>query len=139
MRYSLFTLSVCSLVMSGCGSSEVLPETAPVSGTATINGQPLKSGTVTFHPDGEGNPGFAEIKEDGTFEVTTYELKDGAVLGMHKVTVEVFDTNPGGPPPLPGSEQEESTVPKKYASPETTPLRFEVKPGSNTAPLPMES
>lgn len=139
MQNKLLLLSVCTLIAAGCGSGEVLPETAPVSGKATLNGKPLTSGTVTFHPEGPGNPGYAEIKEDGSFEVTTYELRDGAVLGRHTVTVEVFGGDPEGPPPLPGSEEESSTVPGKYGNPETSPLRFEVKQGTNTAPLPLET
>ncbi|MEQ9408952.1 MAG: hypothetical protein RIK87_14540 [Fuerstiella sp.] len=131
-------LLAVSLILTGCGDNEDLPETAPVSGKVTLNGQPLTNGTVTFHPEGPGNPGYGEIKEDGAFDLTTYELRDGAVLGLHKVTVEVFDADPEGPPPLPGSEDELSTVPKKYSSPETSPLRFEVKQGTNTAPLPLE-
>lgn len=139
MHNKLLLLSVGMLISAGCGSGEILPETAPVSGKATLDGKPLTSGTVTFHPEGPGNPGYAEIKEDGSFEVTTYELRDGAVLGRHIVTVEVFDGGPDGLPPLPGAEEESSMVPSKYGSPETSPLRFEVKQGTNTAPLPLES
>lgn len=140
MRCSALCLIVLGMTLLGCGSKEVLPETAPVSGTVTLNGKPLKNGTVTFHPEeGKGNPGYGEIREDGTFDLTTYELRDGAVLGRHKVTIEVFEAAPGGPPPLPGTESKISTVPRKYASPETSPLRFEVKQGENKAPFPLES
>lgn len=138
MRRIFLIVAFGIIAIPGCGSSEVLPETAPVSGTVTLGGVPLTNGTVTFHPEGEGNPGYGEIKEDGTFELTTYELKDGAVLGRHIVTVEVFQGATPEESPLPGSEQELSIVPAKYASPDTSPLRFEVKAGKNTAPLPLE-
>jgi len=133
-RFVLPFAIVLAVVVVGCGRGN-LPETAPVSGTVTFMGKPLPGGLVTFHPEGEGNPAFGEIGADGTFSLTTYKPNDGAVLGKHIVTVEVF----GGTaqPPLPGTEGKLSTVPKRYANHKESPLRFEVRKGQNTAAFPL--
>jgi hypothetical protein len=126
---------VLALFVAGCGRSAP-HETAPVSGTVTFAGKPLPGGTIGFHPKGKGNPGFGEIK-DGKFKITTYTAYDGAVLGEHVVTVEVF----GGqdePPPLPGTEGKTGKVPRRYADVKTSPLRFTVNAGENTASFPLE-
>jgi hypothetical protein len=132
--------------MPGCGSGENLPDTMPVSGTITYGGAPIRGGTVTFHPQGDvGNPAFGLVAADGTYALTTYEPKDGAVAGSHKVTVEVFpgqwaaEEEGAGEVGLPGAEVASGPrVPGKYSSPDSTPLEFEVKSGSNTADFALE-
>jgi hypothetical protein len=69
--------------------------------------------------------------------VTTYRAYDGAVLGPHTVTVEVFPGQPGGPESgLPGSESTlPSPIPARYRDPAQSPLKFDVKPGENSFPI----
>jgi hypothetical protein len=125
----------------GCGEESNTPETAPVTGTVTYKGKPVIGGTVTFIPEsGPGNPGIGYIDRDGTYSLTTYERDDGAVLGKHKVTVEVFPGQAGGAPSaLPGMESKlPSPIPKKYRLRDTSPLEFEVKQGDNVADLNLE-
>ncbi|WP_166831724.1 hypothetical protein [Thalassoroseus pseudoceratinae] len=107
---------------TGCGSSRDpnLPLTAPAGGQVTYNGSPVDQGTVTFHPVGKGNPGVGLIDEDGHFEISTYEPGDGAVVGKHAVTIDIPPTLGGMPA---GKVQ---SVPKKYTSPDTTPLTVEI-------------
>lgn len=138
MRRPALSLATFAAVLIGCGRSD-LPETAPVSGTVTFKGRPLPGGTVTFHPEDDkaGNPAFGEIRSDGTFEMTTYKAEDGAILGKHIVTIEVF-AGQAEMAPLPGTEEKTSTVPKRYRDPKTSPLRFEVKKGENTAAFPLQ-
>jgi hypothetical protein len=126
---------------AGCGQKSDTPETAPVTGTVTYKGKPVIGGTVTFHPQSiAGNPGVGDISLDGTYTLTTYEREDGAVLGKHNVTVEVFPGQAGGvPDALPGTEDKlPSPIPKKYRNPGTSPLEFEVKQGDNVADLKLE-
>src|SRR5436309_2270835 len=63
---------------------------ARVHGTVTVNGQPLRGGTIVFAPDrqrgGRGEVAHAVIADDGS-----YELKSGpgpgAAAGWHRITV----------------------------------------------------
>lgn len=143
---SLAVVGLCAALLTGCGGSgEELPDTAPVRGKVTYNGKPLPGGTVMFHPqqEGQGNPATGDIQEDGTYELTTYNTKDGAVLGPHKVTVQVFPGQRGFPEHplagLPGAEDQiPSPIPEKYTSVETTDLKATVVDGENEHNLKLE-
>jgi len=145
---SILCVMMLSLFLGGaigCGSDETLPETAAVTGTITYNGSPIRGGTITFHPQGTGNPAYGLVTPDGTYSLTTYHTDDGAVLGEHVVTVEVMpgqwaaeaDAENAG---LPGTENSSSgpRIPPAYSSAETTPLRYTVKSGTNTADFVLE-
>jgi hypothetical protein len=135
------TVLVILIAMSGCsersGPPADAPKMAPVTGTVTYKGQPAINCTVTFHPQGPGNPARGEVKESGRFTLSTYEQFDGAAIGHHVVTVEFVPVGT-----LPGQEAETANggapVPKKYSSPDTSPLLVEVKEGSNNLELKLE-
>lgn len=138
MRHSPISLGVVlAILVTGCGGDNV-PETAPVSGTVMYLGRPVPGGTVIFHPKDKqkGNPGYGEIQSDGTYTLTTYKKDDGAILGDHTVTVEVFAGQ--AQPVLPGAEAKTSPIPRIYADPEKTPLKFTVQKGPNTADFTLE-
>jgi hypothetical protein len=91
--------------------------------------------------------------ETGVFQLTTYELNDGAVPGTHVVTVRKLSLQPGpsyeASPDgsidsaaieramqetalrLQQAERAGSAVPAKYADHKTSDLRFTVKAGEN--------
>jgi hypothetical protein len=111
----------CSLAC-GCGPARDpnLPPTAPASGQVMYKGKPIDHGAVTLHPVGEGNPAVGAIDENGKFTLSTYARGDGAVLGQHKVTVDI-------PPPLDGiAAGEVLSVPRAYTKAETSPLSVEI-------------
>jgi hypothetical protein len=79
-----------ALTVAGCNHAPY--PTAPVSGTVTIDGQPMTGGMVMFAPvakDGlnSGRPAFAEIQADGRYTLRTYSDGDGAVVGEHWVSI----------------------------------------------------
>jgi hypothetical protein len=116
-------ITIAMLLLAGCGSNSDLPPTASASGQVMYQGKPLNVGTVTFHPEGVGNPGVGLLQQDGTFTISTYAPGDGAVLGKHAVTIDV-------PPPLDGTPPEEAfSVPDPYTTPEMTPLVIEITEG----------
>ena len=53
------------------------------------DGRPLSKGTVEFEAVGQKKPITAsgEIASDGTFQLGTFQAKDGAVAGEHRVAV----------------------------------------------------
>jgi len=123
------------LVTSGCGASRDpnLPPTAPASGKVTYKGRPVDGGTVRLHPVGKGNPAAGLLDANGAFELSTYSRGDGAVIGSHKVTIDIPPAVDGvsSPNPLP--------IPKAYTDRETTPLTVEVtEEGPNVLEIVLE-
>jgi len=137
-RCAVGLLWAASILLPGCGPGEILPECAPVTGRVTIDGVPIGSAMITFHPEKGENRGQAASDSDGKYTLSTYGSEDGAVVGKHTVTVERYilpmPTQPGGK--LPSAKSE---VPKKYFTPERSPIKVEVKAGTNNViDLPIE-
>lgn len=80
----LVTLGMLLLV--GCGGSD-LPTTAYVEGHVEFDGQPLPNAIVSLTPTGGGRPARGVTDKQGWFELTTFSLGDGALLGEHRVSV----------------------------------------------------
>jgi hypothetical protein len=123
-------IPVLLVVLAGGCDSET-SQLAPVRGTITFQGTPLREGTVVFIPDplrgGDGPMARAEIQSDGSFVLRTGDAP-GAVPGWHRVTVvamEEFPPPPGGPP----FGTRRSLLPVKYRDPEQSGLSFHVLPG----------
>lgn len=122
-RYLFFAGLLICLLSSGCGGSEAHPPTAKVSGTVSFQGAPLESGTIMFFPVAGGKHAVGMIKDGGAFSLSTFESEDGALIGDHKVVLNISYEQPDGQP-VPASVKR---VPKKYADRETTPLSAQVK------------
>lgn len=143
-------LGVSVLVMlTGCQRGTGRPKTYSVTGTVTLNGQPVEGATVMFVPKnpGEGaQPATAETDAQGRYQLGTFAKGDGALPGEYLVRVVKFpkaQTSTGGatsedeyrppeetaapPPPAPKNE-----LPAKYADEKTSGLSFKVEPKSNT-------
>jgi hypothetical protein len=137
-------------LLSGCGGREY----AEVTGTITLDGEPLGDAEVQFLPDPDkGNSGptaTAFTDKEGYYRLRCDKLaKDGTVLGPHRVCIldiTVFGPRPGfgprgfkpkRPPSPPGTrpvasaKPKVSRVPPEYADPVKTPFRdVEVKSGT---------
>ena len=119
----LLSACVILLPLAGCGGSDRLP-TAKVSGTVTLDGNPLPKGRISFVPqDGSGRPASGQIAGDGSFVLGTYEESDGAVLGRHKVSL-VAREERGALPPDDGGAK--SLIPESYGNVATSGLAFDV-------------
>ena len=121
-----FTLAVATMlaVFSGCGA-----DTAPVSGTVSLDGQTVGPGTVIFLPTSEGaRSAVGTFGDDGRYLLSTFEPNDGAVVGSHRVIIQA-----SSPSESEFGEEEivDSRIPLIYADPQTGGLTAEVKPGSN--------
>ncbi len=72
-------------LLAGCGGSEGPPRKA-VSGTVSLDGQPLPSGMIRFIPSGDNRgPAAAAVIENGAYELPESE---GPVLGAQRVEIE---------------------------------------------------
>ena len=115
---SLALVGVTLAALAGCSRPPLLVR---VHGKVTVNGLPLRTGTVGFAPDVQhgthGPVSYAVLDEDGVFELTS-DNGLGAVVGWHRVTV--------APPP---DSTDLIVALERYRDPELSGLRFEVKAG----------
>jgi hypothetical protein len=85
-------------VMTACGCGDGRPKRVPVSGQVLMNGQPLAvnaDATIIVQPD-KGRAATGRIDPtNGSFVLTTYEPKDGCLLGTHRVAV-LVNAHTGG-------------------------------------------
>lgn len=116
------------VTVAGCGGDSNI---APVSGKVLLDGQPLPQGLVTTLPAaGRGARGV--IQSDGSFKLGTLTESDGAVIGMHQVSVIAYDKPANaGPESGPGKLM----IPEKYVSPATSELTIEVKADGENSPV----
>jgi hypothetical protein len=126
--------SVLFLAAAGCG-----PNAARVSGTVTLDGQPLTTGNVSFHPDGDsGAPAYGQIDAQGRYSLSTGSdagLPPGkyvAVVVATKDPPKPYDATGAEIPPIP-------ITPAKYSQVSTSDLRVDVKSGQNDIPLALQS
>lgn len=137
MKRLIVNLVSSLAIVVGCGGP-VNEYDSTVTGTVTIDGDLAPSGTVTFQPVGKsGKIAIGRIHPDGSYSLRTgqgdlQQVDGGTVVsGDYIVTVSV--TAPPaddshlktGGPPIPGP----SLVAAKYATKETSDLKFAVKPG----------
>ncbi|MBW3598603.1 MAG: carboxypeptidase-like regulatory domain-containing protein [Planctomycetes bacterium] len=127
----LSTLAV--VVLGGCGGSGL--DTAPVTGTVTLDGEPLSGATVTFVPERTGmeapsSQGMTDAQ--GRYALSVVATGDeGAVIGQHQVTINVFPEQEDPTDDADLALTEEQIVPARYN--EDSELTYEVKDGSNVA------
>ena len=84
-RGLLVGLTVVLFAAAGCGRRPPVP----VSGTVTLDGQPVEGATVTFHVlgrDREGRPATGQTDKTGTFHLKTGNA-GGARPGDYKVVI----------------------------------------------------
>jgi len=123
------TLTACfclSLVLApGCGQSG--PRLAPVEGTVTLNGKPVVGALVTFQPDGPlASPSYGETDEDGHYFLKFSPQREGAMIGMHTVSITTENENTKQPERLPPEYNQRSQ------------LKKEVKDQENVIDFPIE-
>jgi len=146
MFSTLFILAISIALSTGCGGQNKRPPLAKVSGTVVYKGNPVAGASVSFMMDGAPRPAIGTTDDNGNFQLTTYDTDDGAVIGTHKVTVNLSNFDPdaprvtpedlakNGPPPKPKG----GTIPAKYADIKTTPLKNTVEPGPNNFPIELK-
>ncbi len=123
----LLCVAFALATLTGCGGQLT---TAPVSGTITLNGEPLADASVTFTPAATGieapaSNGRTDAGGNFTLEVTATGDR-GAVLGKHVVTVARIEEEKEG-------EDADVIDPNADTSLPPHDLNFEVKAGENVA------
>ena len=106
-RFNAILILCLCLTHLGCSKEKAEPNRYAVSGTVTLNGQPLKEGRIYFKTVETGANDGADIK-DGKFA-------GQSEAGPKRVEVSSLRTVPikGAKPPMP-TESKEETLPAKY-------------------------
>jgi hypothetical protein len=95
VRYWLLLL-VCAALVWGCGGSD-RPDTVPVSGKVTYQGNPVQGAQVVFRAkEGGARNASGMTDPQGEYELTTFDTGDGAALGTHVVTITKAASSTGG-------------------------------------------
>jgi hypothetical protein len=103
----VFVSSGLATVLSGCGG----PKLVPVSGTVTIDGQPLTGGYIFVMPK-DARAAGGKIDSQGRFTLTTTDEGDGCKPGTHAVTVTAKEHL--------SPTRVKHLIPPKYAQPDTS-------------------
>jgi hypothetical protein len=122
---------------SGCGRGDK-PLTAPVVGTVTLDGEPLKGAVVTFWPKAkQDNPSAGITDESGEYRLAG--AHEGAAPGSYKVTVQYYTKADGTPADtsdgmdiqqLVMQGQAQQALPESYSDPAGTALTADVDAGA---------
>ncbi|MGH7199450.1 MAG: carboxypeptidase-like regulatory domain-containing protein [Planctomycetaceae bacterium] len=136
--------------LSGCGGGGEGPELIDVTGTVTMDGEPLPNATVRFLPEsttsgtttGAGGetqyirPATGVTDDDGQYELQYSTAESGAIPGKYRVAISTYrdaEETPDGEE-ISGSKE---TVPKVYNI-ETT-LTAEVSAEKSTFDFALKS
>jgi hypothetical protein len=118
----IISITICVVALQGCGR-EGLP-TYPVTGRVVFpDGRPLRGGSIIFQSTQHPVTARGPIGDDGSINLGTYEVGDGAVAGEHRVAVL---------PPKPQRDTDEGIVlteiDVKYQNPQRSELVCDVQP-----------
>lgn len=119
-----FLLAIAALAAVGCSGGS--PDVGLVTGTVTLDGEPLENAEVVFAP-ASGRPSTGLTDSSGRYELTYIRDVKGAVPGPHTVRITTR--------PEPRADDYQGPafrepIPGKYNT--DTELTANVEPGPNT-------
>lgn len=118
-RHGLWIAILLTFWVCGCGGPDGIGR---VTGTVTLDGQPLKNAIITFQPQ-QGRPSTTRSDSQGKYTME-YTVRDkGALIGKHTVYIR---TEMEATPDTPATRER---LPNKYHN--KSELTAEVKAGSN--------
>lgn len=117
----------------GCGEAKV--PVVPVTGKVTFGKEIPVGAQIVLHAQGHSLPDdvapTGRVKEDGTFAISIYGTDEGVPAGEYVATIQWYKIvkdrsgdSISGP----------NVIPKKYSSPETSPLKITVNNEPTTLP-----
>ena len=136
MRIANYLLAACLIVsVVGCGSGVDTPPLGKVSGTVTLNGEPLDGATLEFLPP-NGRPSIGLTDAEGHYTLLFRADTPGALVGKHNVRITSQRGRSGGEGGEPLVEARPEIVPQDYN--DKSSLTVEVTQGSNTLDFDLE-
>ena len=139
LRAAMLFCGFAALLCAGCGKS--LPAT--VSGTITVDGQPLAErenigGEVMLFPSGGGAAAYAALAADGQYTVQTGAAR-GLEPGDYMVTVRVVEIEPEPPGGYQRVPKQTLISEPSYQDRENSGLTANIKRGKNTVDFDLTS
>lgn len=86
-------LALCLLALFAPGCGRDGPHVVQVKGTVTRGGKAVPKLFLNFWPE-KGRPSWGMTDQDGNYTLNYERNRDGAVVGKHKVWVELRGSNP---------------------------------------------
>jgi len=132
--YELLVLAIAAVGLTGCGNNSG-PALGQVTGTVTMDGEPLPGAMVSFYPEAGGRSSHGVTDDSGEFLLRFTGMKDGALVDTHKVKIETgvqlseSETKP--------NRKKVKQLPARYNS--ETELTAKVEGGSNTFDFDLQS
>lgn len=131
----LVTLVGCSKAPTRDG-----PELVKVTGTITLDGEPVEGAHIRFSPETGGPAAFAVSDHRGRYELRTFDPGDGAIPGKYGISatkevteagmefdsqaaMEAYVKEHGERPP---KGETVSVLPEKYSAKDTSELTAEI-------------
>jgi hypothetical protein len=153
----VFVVIALGLVI-GCDSGPDRPATFSVTGTVTLDGDPVEGAAVNFIPTSGGKSAAGVTDASGKYSLTTFASGDGAVPGEYNVTIAKYEgaddaaeeTGEGdagmmsaeydsGVGAEEGDDVSKSLLPEKYNDPNSSGLKATVTDKENSIDFPLES
>ncbi|MDM4016365.1 carboxypeptidase regulatory-like domain-containing protein [Roseiconus lacunae] len=95
LAFTLLAVALTGFTVTGCGPSQ--PELGQIEGILTIDGEPVKNGSIEFIPIGGGRPSLALTNAEGKYEAFYLPNVPGALTGKHRIRFEIAKGKPGDP------------------------------------------
>lgn len=114
----MFFSSACTLI-GGCSTHD--HPLVPATGTVILDGKPLTLGVVIATAE-NGRDARGDIAPDGSFSLETRPWGQGALVGVHRVSVKAYKLNDPSNPESMGV----SLVPAKYTNAYNSGISIEV-------------
>ena len=126
--FVLATALLTTLAAVGCGGSDV--DLVKVTGTVTMNGEPVADAEVLFKPVAGGRLSHGKTDAEGRYTLEYLPGQRGAIVGAHQVSVSTYvepDTDSSDPEKMAGRPE---TIPAEFNS--RTTLEAELEPAGST-------
>jgi hypothetical protein len=120
-------LMLVPLILCSCAGQTHKP-VFPVQGKVLYKGKPTPKAIVFFHRIGEKDENEpiprGVVGQDGTFQISTFGINDGAPPGQYAVTVVWKSDDKGG-------DRQDDLLPAQYMFPNFSGLTAQVKEARN--------
>ncbi len=124
-------MAVALLGLIGCGGGT--QDLGTVSGTVTLDGEPLAGAEVVFQPEA-GRPSYGETDSQGRYRLMFAFQQPGAQIGSHRVMISTFDV-------IVDEDDQATEIPERLPPRyhRESELREEVSPGDNVINFDLQS